>query len=428
MDMGGSAATTAYTYDPGLAAASGADWRRVDLALRSIASRRAALDAEEAGWLREAERLRIWRELGFVSALDYMERVLGYGPRAAQDRLRVARALATLPRLNAALGAGTLAFSAVRELTRVATASTEGAWCDASVGKNLRQIEQLVADHHVGDLPTDPPDPQAQMHVVRHEVSATTFARLRQARIAIDAEHPSRLDDDQFIAALCESALADQTVAAGVAVGAGAAETGRAKHQIALTLCEQCHRGWQHGGGVRVPVDAATVARAECDAQWIGRETAAQPARAHQDISPAVSRLVWHRDGGRCQTPGCRSARGLELHHIIHRSDGGDHAPSNLTLRCSACHTAHHDGVMTIGGTAPDRLTLQRREPRPAKAPDDSPAISVDLEARAALTTLGWSAAVARATVAAARAQLGAVPLAELIREALRSCPRPVSN
>jgi hypothetical protein len=69
------------------------DWRTVDRALRAIRQRRATLDAEEARWLREAEALQIWRPLGMVSALDYLERVLGYAPRTAQDRLRVARAL-----------------------------------------------------------------------------------------------------------------------------------------------------------------------------------------------------------------------------------------------------------------------------------------------------------------------------------------------
>src|SRR5882757_2571052 len=136
-----------------------ADWQVVDRALRSIKHRRAGLDAEEARWLREAEALQIWKPLGMVSALDYMERVLGYGPRAAQDRLRVARALGTLPQLTAALAHGELPFSAVRELTRVATPATEASWVASATGKNLRQIEELVADHHPGDRPDDPPDP-----------------------------------------------------------------------------------------------------------------------------------------------------------------------------------------------------------------------------------------------------------------------------
>jgi hypothetical protein len=44
------------------------DWREIDRALRGIAKRRAALDAEEARWLREAEHVKIWEPLGMVSA------------------------------------------------------------------------------------------------------------------------------------------------------------------------------------------------------------------------------------------------------------------------------------------------------------------------------------------------------------------------
>ena len=126
------------------------DWKTVDRNLRDLASRRAALDAEEARWLREAERLQIWRPLGMVSALDYMERILGYGPHAALERLRVARSLDGLPVLEAALETGELSFSAVRELTRVATSATEAEWRDRARGKNLRQIERVrfVAHDH----------------------------------------------------------------------------------------------------------------------------------------------------------------------------------------------------------------------------------------------------------------------------------------
>src|SRR6185295_18888966 len=144
-------------------------------------------------WLREAEALQIWRPLGMVSALDYLERVLGYAPRTAQDRLRVARALGDLPRLTAALSRGELPFSAVRELTRVATPATEASWIAAVSDKNLRQIEELVADHQPGDRPDDPRSPEARTHVVRFELSAETFALLRQTRTVLDDEHGTNL-------------------------------------------------------------------------------------------------------------------------------------------------------------------------------------------------------------------------------------------
>jgi hypothetical protein len=441
----------APTWAPEYQRATHADWQAVDHALRTIAQRRAALDADEAHWLREAEALQIWRPLGMVSALDYLERVLGYGPRAAQERLRVARSLGTLPQLTAALSHGELPYSAVRELTRVATPATEASWIAAATGKNLRQIEELVADHRPGDRPDDPPDPAARVRVVRFELSAETFALLRQARAALDHEHGSHLSDDQLVAAL-SSAVLD---------GAPVTEpTGRAKFQIAVTVCERCRQGWQDGAGAKIAIDPAAVERASCDAQHIGSIDGTMPERAYQDVPPSVARLVWRRDGGRCRVPGCRSARGIELHHLVHRADGGSHDAANLALLCSACHLAHHRGALTITGTA-DRLEVRRpAEPSAVDAhvdavtnahvdavkngnahvdavkngnahvgaPPKLDATIVRTQAKAALVRLGRKPAIAQVAVAAALAALGAeAPLERLIFEALRRCSRQTS-
>src|SRR5262245_33899264 len=104
------------------------EWREVDRRLREYAHHRAALDAAEALDLLRAEQLKLYFLHGFVSMYEYMERVLGYGPHAARERMRVARSLAKLPQTTAALARGELAYSAVRELTRVATAETEASW------------------------------------------------------------------------------------------------------------------------------------------------------------------------------------------------------------------------------------------------------------------------------------------------------------
>ena len=438
------------------------DWRTVDRALRGIARQRAALDADEARWLREAERLQIWRPLGMVSALDYMERVLGYTPHAAHERLRVARALADLPVLDAAFAGGQLAFSAVRELTRVATPATEAAWVASAIGKNVRQIEELVAGHAPGDQPGDPANPDLRRRTVRFELSPETFARLRQAQAALADEHGARLDDDQLVTALCDAVLD----------GAPASEpTGRAKFQIATVICARCKQGWQEGSGMRVAIDAAAVERALCDAQHVGSLDGDQPVRATQDVPPSVVRFVWRRDGGRCQTPGCRSARGLEIHHIVHRADGGMHDPSNLRLQCSACHLALHRETLAITG-ARDELVAHRpnaprfhvgptsrdaaitrthpvvvhhrpNEPRshvgPTKldatirkshvGPTKLDETIIRTQARDALVQLGFRPAIARAAVDDACRCLGVgAALEAVIREALRRCPRPTTS
>ena len=83
-------------------------WRTIDQELRSIAKRRAGLDAEEARWLRDMQKEQLWRHLGMVSALDYCERVLGYTPKVARDRLRVANDLARLPAMTKQFADGAL--------------------------------------------------------------------------------------------------------------------------------------------------------------------------------------------------------------------------------------------------------------------------------------------------------------------------------
>src|SRR5215831_9334599 len=110
-------------------------WRRAHEELLRLAAKRAGLDFEEGRWLLRALRSGTHRELGYGSFLEYTERLFGYGPRLTQEKIRVAEALAGLPETAEALKAGSISFSAVRELTRVAVPSTEHEWLEAAKGR-----------------------------------------------------------------------------------------------------------------------------------------------------------------------------------------------------------------------------------------------------------------------------------------------------
>jgi hypothetical protein len=394
------------------------DWRAIDRALRQLAARRCQLDADEARWLRAADTAKIWRHLGMVSAIDYLGRVFEYAPHTARERMRVARALGGLPVVTAALAAGELSYAAVRELTRVATPATEAAWCAQARGLPLRELEALVAHRRPGDTPDDPAHPEARDRVLRLELTAEVYALWRETARALGDAHGRHLSDSELITALCGAtrAAADPE-----------AHDGRATFQIAVTVCERCGQGWQDGGGQAIAVSAAAVDRAQCDAQHIGALDAAEPARASQDISPATARLIRRRDHGRCRVPGCRSALGIELHHLVPRSLGGPHTPINLVSLCGSCHAAHHDGRLRISGTA-DQLVVER--PGEPRAPSASRVGRADRaavrdDAVRGLTGLGWARAIAVAAVDAASSALGSAPLEAVVREALRRCPRP---
>jgi 5-methylcytosine-specific restriction endonuclease McrA len=363
------------------------EWQEVDRKLGAIAKQRAALDAEEARWLRAAARVKIWREVGCVSLLDYLERRLGYGPRAAQDRIRVALALEDLPELELEL-AGGMPYTAVRELTRVATRETEQEWIDACRGRTVHEVENAVSGHEKGSRPSDPAIPDlATRRLSFEEIKPTTIALLRQARQKAQDERGAHLSDDDLLALVLGAFIEGNGVTSPE-------RAGRAKFQIAMVLCEQCDQGWQQGGGRRFAMEKGEVERAKCDAQYIG-SLDGEPERATQDVPPRVRRFVFRRCGGRCSVPGCRSTRNLEIHHVRALSEGGSHDPANLILLCDSCHAAHHRGLIAISGTADD-LTVKRKyefeqtESDEPRAPTDEPRahVGAPVQSRLERTTI----------------------------------------
>ena len=92
-----------------------------------IAELSAQLDAATAQLLdliREFDAREGWNT-GFRSCAAWLAWRAGLDLGAARERVRVARALGTLPRLAQALARGELSYSKVRALTRVATPETE---------------------------------------------------------------------------------------------------------------------------------------------------------------------------------------------------------------------------------------------------------------------------------------------------------------
>ena len=59
------------------------------------------------------------------------------------------------------------------------------------------------------------------------------------------------------------------------------------------------------------------------------------------NISVSVRKSIYRRDNYRCAL--CDSNRGLQIHHVIHRSQGGALChPHNLITLCWRCHALAH--------------------------------------------------------------------------------------
>ena len=375
------------------------DWRVADGELRRIGRTRSGLELDEARWLIVGRTVQVHREAGYATYFEYLERVLGYDPHTARDRLRVADALVGLPLVREKLASGELAYTAVRELTRFVRPDTEAAWVAEAVGKTVRQIEQMTAGRKPGDLPDTPADPDLRPRRLRLEVATDTYALFREARKVLEDERGERLSDDDVVRAMAEAVLRP-----------GAAAGKKAPYQIQLAACPTCDRATQDGAGVAVDVAPAIVDKARCDAELFA------PTGERTAIPPKTREAVFRREHGRCAVPGCRSARHLAIHHVDH--DPSNHALDNLVLLCDGHHTLHHDGKLRIERRA-DRIVFAHADGRPYGTPPP-PSDDLPLLARA-LEKMGFDRRTSRRAVERAVAHVGRdAPLEQLVRAALR--------
>src|SRR3989475_5126658 len=122
------------------------DTRSLDRLGDEIAELSADLDVATARLLdliREFDARGGWNT-GFRSCAAWLSWRVGLDPGAARERVRVARALETLPRLAQALARGELSYAKVRALTRVATPETEERLVAVGRAGTAEHVERIV--------------------------------------------------------------------------------------------------------------------------------------------------------------------------------------------------------------------------------------------------------------------------------------------
>jgi hypothetical protein len=233
------------------------EWALSHEALSKLRLKRAALDAEEGRWLLRAFRAATHLHFGYASFGEYVERLFGLNRRTTEEKLRVAGALEELPELAEALRGGTLNWSAVRELTRVAVPETEREWIAVARRHTAREVERLVSGRARGDKPTDRRRGEFVRHVLRLEVGPETLATFREAMKALRQRTGHRVDDDTGLLLMAREVLG------------GPSDPGRASYQVIVTQCEDCGRGFQHANGELIELDPAVAEMCHCDSQKV---------------------------------------------------------------------------------------------------------------------------------------------------------------
>lgn len=370
----------------------------VDRKLRGIGHDRARLEYETCVLLLEGERVGVHRSYGYASIREYAEAVVGLSPRETEERLRVARALQTLPSVAERFRTAELKFSAVRELSRVATAQTEDEWIAAAGSKSARQIERLVSGHAIGDRPGDPVNDDARRHRVVLDLSAQAFALLRDAKTELVKSTGHGLDDDAFITLLARSLLLGDGAATEPPRG-GTVDVA-SNYRVGLVTCPSCKKTVRTGGSEDVVVEPHVLEAAMCHAEVVDVDN---DARATQTIPPRIQRQVRLRHHDRCAVPDCRNAV-TDLHHLDERAEGGTHDPNRMLPLCGAHHDAAHRHVLVIGGDAMSGFTFAHADRRAYGSAETVPRQAQALaNVEGMLRSLGYKAHEARAMVDAIR-------------------------
>jgi hypothetical protein len=73
--------------------------------------------------------------------------------------------------------------------------------------------------------------------------------------------------------------------------------------------------------------------------------------RTARVVPHRIAALILDRDR-MCRNPLCPATKGLEVHHVVHWTDGGPTNTCNLGALCRHCHREHHAGKFFIVGNA----------------------------------------------------------------------------
>ncbi|MFO0985596.1 MAG: DUF222 domain-containing protein, partial [Planctomycetota bacterium] len=268
-----------------------------------------AREQEEQGeylccqYLLRIEASRCYLTWGFASVREYADIELGLTPRQVTERLRVARALGPLPALRQALQTGELSFSAVREITRVATRATEADWVRAACGASARNLERLVTASKDGEVPerTGFGLPR-NLVTVSFQVTPDQLALLEAARDQLAAETGAHATLAAVVLCSVQERWSTEPAKQKTRVGR------RAVPQICYVKCPDCARAAVHTDDGLVPVRDEAIVAVETDAEHHDAPTVGID---HAPTDAELRAFVLARDGHRCRVPGCTSRSAL---------------------------------------------------------------------------------------------------------------------
>jgi 5-methylcytosine-specific restriction endonuclease McrA len=343
----------------------------------------------------EALDAKAWVQWGIHTPAHWLAWQTGLSPSRARAIVRIAERRAELPATIAALDAGELAVDQVTPI-----AARVPAWAEAEVAElahhaTVSQLQRVVSKYPFHKQVPPPDDPPPAPPPPDHEVETLSLYPdddgMWRLSAKLNAEQGRLLD-----AALREAndALFRRDGQRATLVEALTEIAQRSLDSIESTSRRDRYRIHLHveadgtctdDQGRHVPDWLRRLAGCDCTltTEW---ERHGRPVRVGtpEQAIPAVTRRYIIRRDRHCRLPGCTS-RFVDVHHVIHREDGGTHHVENLVCLCPRHHRQHHKGLIGIAGNADTPLGLVFTDrwgdllkpvatPRPPTGPPPRPA------------------------------------------------------
>ncbi len=311
--------------------------------------------------IREFDTKRYWEEQGFRSCSHWMNFHCGLGLNSARERLRVAYALGTLPRISEKFAKGQLSYSMVRAMTRVADSDNEDYLLMVAEHGTTSHMERLVRQYRRACKLQNPDVAYAQyqsremsyyydddgsvvmkvkMPAERGELVLKALEKMMDEDFR---EESGKVEGEERLTAKTRRADALLHIAESYLNGSNASGSAADRYQVFIHKTAHSQE-MQHGPHV----SAETCRRVTCDCSTanVVEDEHGEPlsiGRRSRTIPPAIKRALVVRDGG-CRFPGCTNCRYVVGHHIQHWSDGGGTSLDNLVLLCDFHHHLVHEG------------------------------------------------------------------------------------
>ena len=361
--------------------------------------------------IREFDEYEYWAELGLASCAHWLNFKCGIGMNAAREKVRVAHALARLPKIDKRFAEGALSYSKVRAITRIADESNEDYLLMLARHGTAHHVEKLVSKYRRCQRLQDPENADRQHDkrelfcgfdddgsvIIRGRLPAEQGALVMKAlELAMDragnvpdevTAEPSGREPFHARRADALAGIAETYLNSEPGDNATADRYQVVLHVTAETLDsvqmasrEDADVSHLEGGP---HVTAETSRRIACDASIVRlhEDEGGEPlsiGRKSRAIPPAIRRALRARDDG-CRFPGCTHRSFLDGHHIEHWADGGETRLDNLVQLCRHHHRLVHEGGFHCGKD--EQGKLQFRDPReqllngysvPTPVPDDA--------------------------------------------------------